>query len=87
MNGYREYIAEDIDHLQQILFCRESRFTLSKIKELLAKLNFDRIEVFVNIGQMYSKDEEFIKDIEQYHAVLSSFLIKAMNSYMKNIQK
>ncbi|MFV0550318.1 MAG: TipAS antibiotic-recognition domain-containing protein [Anaerorhabdus sp.] len=53
----------------------------------MAKLNFDRIEVFVNIGQMYSKDEEFIKDIEQYHAVLSSFLIKAMNSYMKNIQK
>ncbi len=46
INGYRDYTEEDIDRLQQILFFRQCGFTLSKIKELLANPNFNRIEAY-----------------------------------------
>ncbi len=45
-NGYREYAAEDIDKLQQILFFKECGFPLAKIKELLNRPDFDRAKAF-----------------------------------------
>lgn len=42
--GYRIYSNENLETLQQILFFRELGFSLKKIKEILARPSFDRLE-------------------------------------------
>lgn len=45
-NGYREYSANDLDLLQQILFFKECGFPLAKIQKLLSNPSFDRDSAF-----------------------------------------
>ncbi|HEX3010690.1 MAG TPA: MerR family transcriptional regulator [Syntrophomonadaceae bacterium] len=40
--GYRIYIQDDVEKLQQILFYKELGFPLAQIKEILDDLSFDR---------------------------------------------
>ena len=56
-NGYREYAAEDIDKLQQILFFKECGFPLAKIKELLNRPDFDTAKAF-DIQKKYLLNEK-----------------------------
>ncbi|GKV54987.1 MerR family transcriptional regulator [Sporosarcina sp. NCCP-2222] len=44
--GYRLYSDDNVATLQQILFFRELGFPLKKIKELLDRPSFDRLEAF-----------------------------------------
>src|SRR5690625_4182591 len=44
MSGYRQYSDEDLEILQQILFFRELDFPLKKIKEIINRPSFNRVE-------------------------------------------
>lgn len=43
-SGYRLYTDQDLERLQQILFLKELDFPLKKIKEILNRPSFDRLE-------------------------------------------
>lgn len=43
-SGYRSYSDENLEVLQQILFFRELGFPLKKIKEIMYRPSFDRVE-------------------------------------------
>lgn len=45
-SGYRLYNDEALQKLQQILFSKELDFKLKDIREILDKLDFDRISIF-----------------------------------------
>lgn len=74
-NGYREYTAEDMDKLQQILFFKECGFPLAKIKELLSRPDFDRAKAF-EIQKKYLLHEK--KRIE--------FMLKTLEKSIQNMK-
>lgn len=54
-SGYRIYSNENLENLQQILFFRELGFPLKKIKEIMYRPSFDRIEALELQRQMLQK--------------------------------
>ncbi len=62
-NGYRYYTFEDLLHLQHILFFKELRFPLRKIKEIMQNPDFDILQVLQSHKQILEHDKERIEKI------------------------
>jgi len=71
-NGYREYLEEDLDKLQQILFFRQCGFSLERIKKLLSNPRFDRARAF---------------ELQKKHLMLEKERIEAMLSTLERTLK
>ena len=71
-NGYREYLEEDLDKLQQILFFRQCGFSLERIKKLPSNPRFDRVKTF---------------ELHKKHLILEKERIKAMLSTLERTLK
>jgi len=71
-NGYREYLEEDLDKLQQILFFRQCGFSLERIKKLLSNPRFDRARAF---------------ELQKKHLMLEKERIEAMLSTLERTVK
>ncbi|HUM23083.1 MerR family transcriptional regulator [Mesotoga prima] len=71
-NGYREYLEEDLDKLQQILFFRQCGFSLERIKKLPSNPRFDRVKTF---------------ELQKKHLMLEKERIEAMLSTLERTLK
>lgn len=74
-NGYREYLDDDLDQLQQILFFKACGFQLSTIQQLLSSSSFNRQEAFL-LQKKYLLHEK--KRIEQ--------MIDTLNKSMRTMK-
>ncbi len=56
--GYRIYSDEDLERLQQILFCRELGFSLHEIKEIMDSPGFDRRQALLDHRKLLEERQE-----------------------------
>ena len=62
-NGYRVYAGDDVDRLQQILFCRELGMPLEEIKIVLTTSGQDRLAVLQGHLEALQKQKEQIESL------------------------
>ena len=59
--GYRQYTAEDVEKLQQVLFYRELGFPLEEIARILADPAFDRRRALVDQRELLAERAEQVR--------------------------
>jgi len=64
-NGYRHYTAEALDRLQQILFFRELKFPLERIKQILAAPDFNRTAMLEHQRELLQLERDRLDQVLQ----------------------